>query len=87
MARIKLAYLGGGSSRAPGTMASFVHHGAEFDGSEFVLIDLHPEQRLEHVWIAPAPREYDPALPVGNGFAAVDPVLLSDILADQENLT
>jgi 6-phospho-beta-glucosidase len=43
MARIKLAYLGGGSSRAPGTMASFVHHGAEFDGSEFVLIDLHPE--------------------------------------------
>ncbi|MGH3375205.1 MAG: hypothetical protein ACRDP6_10730 [Actinoallomurus sp.] len=42
MARIKLAYLGGGSSRAPGTMASFVHHGAEFDGSEFVLIDLDP---------------------------------------------
>lgn len=43
MARIKLAYLGGGSSRAPGTMASFVHHGQEFDGSEFVLIDLDPE--------------------------------------------
>jgi 6-phospho-beta-glucosidase len=43
MARIKLAYLGGGSSRAPGTMASFVHHGEEFDGSEFVLIDLDPE--------------------------------------------
>jgi 6-phospho-beta-glucosidase len=42
MARIRLAYLGGGSSRAAGTMASFVHHGAEFDGSEFVLIDLHP---------------------------------------------
>ncbi len=40
MARIKIAYLGGGSSRAPGTMASFIHHGAEFDGSEFVLIDL-----------------------------------------------
>ncbi len=40
MARIKIAYVGGGSSRAPGTMASFVHHGAEFDGSEFVLIDL-----------------------------------------------
>ncbi|MFC4014241.1 hypothetical protein ACFOY2_43940 [Nonomuraea purpurea] len=40
MARIKIAYLGGGSSRAPGTMASFMHHGAEFDGSEFVLIDL-----------------------------------------------
>jgi len=36
MARVKIAYLGGGSSRAPGTMASFIHHGAEFDGSEFV---------------------------------------------------
>src|ERR1035438_6542039 len=46
MARIKLAYLGGGSSRAAGTMASFVYHGEEFDGSEFVLIDLNPE-RLE----------------------------------------
>ena len=43
MARIKIAYLGGGSSRAPGTMASFIHHGAEFDGSEFVLIDLDPD--------------------------------------------
>src|SRR6185437_12650990 len=40
MARVKIAYLGGGSSRAPGTMASFIHHGAEFDGAEFVLIDL-----------------------------------------------
>src|ERR1700754_2515731 len=44
MARIKLAYLGGGSSRAPGTMASFVHHGSEFDGSEVVLIDLNAER-------------------------------------------
>jgi 6-phospho-beta-glucosidase len=43
MARIKLAYLGGGSSRAPGTMASFIHHGEEFDGSQFVLIDLDAE--------------------------------------------
>ena len=43
MARIKIAYLGGGSSRAPGTMASFIHHGAEFDGSHFVLIDLDPD--------------------------------------------
>jgi 6-phospho-beta-glucosidase len=48
MARVKIAYLGGGSSRAPGTMASFMHHGKEFDGSEFVLIDLDPE-RLEVV--------------------------------------
>jgi 6-phospho-beta-glucosidase len=43
MARIKIAYLGGGSSRAPGTMASFIHHGDEFAGSEFVLIDLDPD--------------------------------------------
>jgi 6-phospho-beta-glucosidase len=43
MARLKLAYLGGGSSRSAGTMASFIDHGKEFDGSEFVLIDLDPE--------------------------------------------
>jgi 6-phospho-beta-glucosidase len=42
MARIKLAYIGGGSSRAPGTMASFVDQGANFAGSEVVLIDLDP---------------------------------------------
>jgi 6-phospho-beta-glucosidase len=48
MARIKLAYVGGGSTRAPGTMASFVHQGANFDGSEVVLIDLNAE-RLELV--------------------------------------
>src|SRR5215213_4029561 len=40
MARIKLVYLGGGSTRAAGTMASFMHHGADFDGSEVVLVDL-----------------------------------------------
>ncbi|WP_308467138.1 family 4 glycosyl hydrolase [Rathayibacter soli] len=40
MARIKLAYLGGGSSRAAGTMASLIWHGKEFDGSEITLIDL-----------------------------------------------
>lgn len=39
MARIKLAYIGGGSSRAAGTMASFMHHGASFDGSHVVLVD------------------------------------------------
>lgn len=43
MARIKLAYLGGGSSRAAGTMASLLWHGAEFAGSEIVLIDLDPD--------------------------------------------
>ncbi|MDL4821156.1 DUF4132 domain-containing protein [Actinomadura opuntiae] len=49
-------------------------------------VDLHPEQKLEHVWIAPAPRAYDPAFPIENGFASMDPVLLSEILADLTNL-
>ena len=40
MARIKLAYIGGGSTRAAGTMASFIEQGANFAGSEVVLIDL-----------------------------------------------
>jgi 6-phospho-beta-glucosidase len=40
MARIKLAYIGGGSTRAPGTMASFIHQGENFQGSEVVLIDV-----------------------------------------------
>src|SRR5690606_1355129 len=44
MARIKIAYLGGGSSRAAGTMASLLWHGAEFAGSEVVLIDLDPDR-------------------------------------------
>lgn len=48
MARIKLAYIGGGSTRAPGTVASFVHQGENFNGSELVLIDFDPE-RLEIV--------------------------------------
>jgi len=48
MARIKMAYIGGGSSRAAGTLASFLWHGPEFTGSEVVLIDKDPE-RLETV--------------------------------------
>ncbi|MDB5074086.1 MAG: glycoside hydrolase family 4 [Chloroflexi bacterium] len=44
MARIKIAYVGGGSSRAPGTVASFVYQGANFEGSELVLIDLDQER-------------------------------------------
>ena len=44
MARIKLAYIGGGSTRAPGTMASFVSQGENFAGSEIVLIDLNEER-------------------------------------------
>ena len=46
MARIKLVYLGGGSTRAAGTMASFMANGADFDGSEVVLVDLDGD-RLE----------------------------------------
>lgn len=44
MARIKMAYIGGGSTRGPGTMASFVHQGENFQGSEVVLIDLNQER-------------------------------------------
>ena len=40
MARIKLAYIGGGGTRAPGTMASLIHQGENFQGSEVVLIDI-----------------------------------------------
>jgi 6-phospho-beta-glucosidase len=40
VARIKIAYVGGGSTRAAGTMASFVEQGENFTGSEIVLIDL-----------------------------------------------
>ncbi len=46
MARLKIAYIGGGSTRAAGTMASFIEHGENFTGSEIVLIDLDAE-RLE----------------------------------------
>ena len=44
MARIKLAYVGGGSTRAPGTMASFVAQGENFRGSEVALVDLDAER-------------------------------------------
>src|ERR687884_67300 len=43
MARIKLAYIGGGSTRAAGTMGSFIQQGENFNGSEGVLIDLNEE--------------------------------------------
>lgn len=48
MARLRWVYLGGGSTRAPGTMASFVAQGENFRGSEVVLVDLD-EGRLEQV--------------------------------------
>jgi len=44
MARIKVAYIGGGSTRAPGTMASLIAQGENFSGSEVVLIDLDGER-------------------------------------------
>jgi 6-phospho-beta-glucosidase len=44
MARLKIAYIGGGSTRAPGTVASFIHQGENFAGSEIVLIDFDPEK-------------------------------------------
>jgi 6-phospho-beta-glucosidase len=43
-AAIRWAYIGGGSTRAPGTVASFIeHHGDAFDGSEIVLMDLNAD--------------------------------------------
>lgn len=44
MARLKIAYIGGGSTRGAGTMASFIAQGENFAGSEIVLIDLSPER-------------------------------------------
>ena len=40
MAAIRLTYIGGGSTRAPGTVASIVERGERFAGSEIVLVDL-----------------------------------------------
>ena len=45
---MRLTYVGGGSTRAPGTMASLVLRGAQFLGSEVALVDLDAE-RLEVV--------------------------------------
>ncbi len=44
MARVKIAYIGGGSTRAPGTLASFIAQADNFAGSEIVLHDLDPER-------------------------------------------
>jgi 6-phospho-beta-glucosidase len=48
MAAIRLTYIGGGSTRAPGTVASFVERALRFAGSELVLVDLDAA-RLEVV--------------------------------------
>ncbi len=44
MARLKIGYIGGGSTRAPGTVASFIHQGENFNGSEIVLIDFDTDR-------------------------------------------
>ncbi|WP_407571689.1 glycoside hydrolase [Deinococcus altitudinis] len=44
MASVKIAYIGGGSTRAPGTLASFIRQAENFSGSEIVLQDIHPER-------------------------------------------
>ena len=44
MAAARIAYIGGGSTRAPGTVAAFVERGAHFAGSEIVLFDLDAER-------------------------------------------
>ncbi len=44
MAAIRIVYVGGGSTRAPGTLASIVTRGAQFAGSEVVLVDLDEER-------------------------------------------
>jgi 6-phospho-beta-glucosidase len=44
MARIKVVYLGGGSTRAAGTVASLIEHGDSFQGSEVVLVDLDQDR-------------------------------------------
>ena len=48
MARIKVAYIGGGSTRAPGCLACWIKQGDNFRGSEIVLIDLD-QARLDTV--------------------------------------
>jgi len=44
MARLKIAYIGGGSTRGPGTVASFIHQGENFQGSEIVLVDFDADK-------------------------------------------
>jgi 6-phospho-beta-glucosidase len=41
---VKIAYVGGGSTRAPGTMASLIEQGENFAGSEIALVDLDAER-------------------------------------------
>ncbi|WP_417564132.1 hypothetical protein [Microbacterium sp.] len=44
MAALKIVYIGGGSSRGAGTIASILEHGDEFNGSQIVIQDVNPER-------------------------------------------
>jgi 6-phospho-beta-glucosidase len=48
VAAIRLVYIGGGSARAPGTVATLVARSGALRGSEVVLVDLDPD-RLDAV--------------------------------------
>ncbi|MEU5990496.1 DUF4132 domain-containing protein [Spirillospora sp. NPDC047418] len=49
--------------------------------------DLNPEQRIEHVWIGKSAGDYAPSRVVEDGFADLDPVFVSELLADLTSLT
>ena len=44
MAAKRITYIGGAATRAPGTIASFIHQGANFAGCEIVLYDIEAER-------------------------------------------
>lgn len=44
MASLNVAYIGGGSTRAPGTLASYMLRAHAFAGSTVTLVDLDPEK-------------------------------------------
>ncbi|MEV4008084.1 DUF4132 domain-containing protein [Actinomadura sp. NPDC049753] len=48
-------------------------------------VDLNPVQKIERVWIGAAPG--DPSRAIPDGLAGVDPVLVSETLADLTSLT
>ncbi|MFB4309289.1 DUF4132 domain-containing protein [Actinomadura sp. GTD37] len=49
--------------------------------------DLYPEQTIEHVWIGTSAGDYAPSRVIENGFADLDPVFVSELLADLTSLT
>ncbi|MFE9101850.1 DUF4132 domain-containing protein [Actinomadura geliboluensis] len=49
--------------------------------------DLNPEQTIEHVWIGKWAGDYAPSRVIENGFADLDPVFVSELLADLTSLT